>query len=193
MSRKGKMISLLVAIFLLPALAFAQFGNGSYTPRLGMVAESSFTSGLGSYSMFNQSFAPFLEFKPDQKWTFSFGTLLSNTNVSGSYALQPSARAQAQSQGMFSTTLWASGAYQVNPRLTLTGASWLERNNLNTADMPMGPYALSNNSRGMMLGMDYRISEKFRFGAEINVSSGYNPFHPFNPYNRSPFMSNPRW
>jgi hypothetical protein len=43
----------------------------------------------------------------------------------------------------------------------------------------MNPQAFNLNAGGMMIGMDYRISERFSFGAEINVSRGYNPFNPY--------------
>ena len=84
----------------------------------------------------------------------------------------------------------------------------MERNNMDMPEMRMNPMAFDTNPRGMVFGFDYRVSDNFSFGAEVNVSRGYNPFNPL--YNRgfydpafggprspfhgpSPFHRNPRW
>jgi len=54
-------------------------------------------------------------------------------------------------------------------------------------DMHMNPMAFDMRSHGATFGFDYRVSENFSFGAQLNMSSGANPYHPL--FNRHYFGS----
>jgi len=161
-------------------------------PFFGMQMGTQYMTGMGGAGLFSQSFAPYLQFKPGQNFSVVAGSILSTSSFSGS---SPFLSTSAAPDRLFSTTVYALGAYQVNPRLIVTGGAWGERNNMNQLFMgpQMNPQAFDLSAGGMMLGMDYKITENLRFGAEINLSRGQNPFNPYgntNPF--SPFNSSYR-
>ncbi len=193
--------SLILLIFLLaPLFLAAQENNdsssellkGKYSflsakPTFGLQLGSSFTTGLGGHSLFSHSVSPQVQFQPGQRFSVVVGSVFSTGSLSGGmpFASQPEGNGR-----LYSNTIYAYGAYQVNSRLTLTGGAWTERNNMNAFFTPqMNPQAFNTNARGMMFGMDFRISDNLRFGAEINVSQGPNAFSPL--YNNGPFQSSP--
>ncbi len=155
----------------------------------GMEMGSSFTTGFGGGSLFSQSFAPHIQFRPGQNFSLVVGSVFSTGSFGGNTGLSFQQGVEMP-QRLYSTTVYALGAYQVNSRLVITGGAWTEKNNMNMMFAPaMNPQAFDTNPRGMMMGMEYKITDNLRFGAQINVSQGYNPF---NPYMQSgPFQSNP--
>ncbi len=195
----------ILVVFLGPVLAFSQEqvrdsysmhksnnhqSNGlfSSTPDLGLELGSSFSTGFGG-SLFTQSIAPNLRFSNNQNFSLILGSVISTSNT-GSMMSGVGPNVSAMPDRFMSTTIYALGAYSVNPRFTITGGTWVERNNFNMMQNQMNPQAFDLNARGMMLGMDYKITENLRFGAEISVSNGYNPFSPMN-YNRNSLFHNP--
>ncbi len=165
----------------------------SSTPHFGVQMGSMFTSGLMGGSMFTHSVAPSFNWDVSQRFNLHVGTIFSTSLMNGMNPLFPYTPHMAggesinilDGQRFSSSTFYAVGSYQVSPRLTLIGGTWLERNNMH--DMGMNPQAFDTSPRGGMFGFDYRITENFRFGAEFNVSSGYNPFNPL--YNRGMYGS----
>jgi len=185
----------------------------SSTPHFGLQVGSMFTSGMGSGSMFTHSVAPSLNWEVNQRFNLHVGTIVSSSLMNGMNPLFPYNMSMAggessglfQNQRFFNTAVYATGTYQVNPRLSLIGSAWVEHNNL--ADMGINPQAFNTTPRGGMVGFDYKVSENFQFGAEVRVSSGVNPFSPFynsgmfgpgfdqrnGIYGPSPFHRGTRW
>ena len=157
----------------------------SSAPHFGLQMGSMFTSGLGGGSMFTHSVAPSLNWDVSRRFNLHLGTILSSSQMNGMNALFPYTMHMAggesvdmlQSQRLFNTAVYATGTYQVSPRLSLIGSAWVEHNNL--PELGMNPQAFDTTPRGGMFGFDYRVSESFRFGAEVRVSTGYNPLNPF--------------
>ncbi len=165
-------------------------------PDFGMQVGTSFSTGFGGGSLFTQSFAPHMQFRPGQNFSMVVGSVFSTGTFGGAtpFALQGDA---GMPDRMYSTTVYALGAYQVSPRLVITGGAWAERNNMDMMFAPaMNPQAFDLNPRGMMMGMEYRVTDNLRVGAEINVSQGYNPFNPYmqqGPFQRNPFHRRNPW
>ena len=166
--------------------------SSGFRPTLNMDFGSSFaTAGSGGH-LFTQSIAPRMNWDMSQDFRLSVGTVFSSTRLNGMPAFFPhqgqsAAFEQVQGGRMFSSTLYAVGSYQVNPRLSILGAGWVERSHFDMAEgLPLNPYASQYSPHGMMLGFDYKVSENFRFGAEVNVSRGHNPFSS-QGYYHSPF------
>jgi len=191
---------------------FREYPVSGNTPQFGLQAGTMFTTGFRGASMFTQSMAPSMNWDISRRFSLEMGTILSTSTMHGSNAFFPFTPHMAGGESMdvlkgnrlFSSTFYASGAYQVNPRLTLVGSTWMDYNNF--PEMGMNPQALTMNPRGAMFGFDYRITENFSFGAEVNFSKGMNPFNPFynpymGPYNRhnpvfhspAPFHRGSRW
>lgn len=170
----------------------------------GLQLGTSFSTGFAGSSLFSQSIAPHFQFNPTQRFSLVLGTVFSSGQLTGSggfspFGFTPFGESPAAHQQLFSTTVYAMGAYQLNPRLTITGASWVERNNFNMAQPQMNSQAFNFGPRGMMVGFDYRITENLSFGAQVRMSQGYNQFNQFHsPFQRgfmgtSPFSRNPIW
>ena len=155
------------------------------TPQFGLQAGTMFTTGLMGGPAFTHSLAPSFNWDIGKRFSLEMGTILSSTHMQGHNQLFPLSPHMAggesidvlAGQRLFSNTVYASGAYQVNPRLSLTGTTWMERNHF--PGMEMNPQAFNMNPRGATFGFDYRMSENFSFGAQVGVSKGYNPFNPF--------------
>lgn len=153
----------------------------------GFLMGTSFSTGFMGSSLFSQSLAPHFQWNPSQRFSLVAGAVFSAGQLSGNAAMMPfspffgSTAAETMPRGLFSNTVYAFGAYKVNPRLTITGGSWMENNNFQTFPPQMNDQAFNLNARGMMMGFDYKISENFRFGAQLNVSQGYNPYSPLSP------------
>jgi hypothetical protein len=205
---KAKYLSIFLVI-LFPAILFSQnqpaeqpgllsddYSLFSARPTFGMQMGSTFTTGFGG-NMFTQSFAPHLQFRPGQNFSLTVGTVFSTSNFSGGTPMFMNVSGAGMPDRFLSNTVYALGAYQVNPRLTITGGAWTEQNNLNMMQNQMNPQAFDLNARGMMMGMDLRITENLRFGAEVSISRGYNPFNPYSSgagyYNPNPFHRRYPW
>lgn len=188
----------------------------STVPHFHLQAGSVFGGAMSGGTFFAQSLAPSINWDISRRFSLQAGTIFSTTQMNGMNPLFPYTPHMAGgesasvlgNQRMFSTTFFAFGAYQVSPRLTLTGGTWMERGTIGEAEMRMNAQAFDTNPRGMVFGFDYRVTDNFSLGAEVNVSRGYNPFNPL--YNRgfygssfggvrspfaspSPFHRNPRW
>lgn len=188
----------------------SEFPVNDNSPRFSMQAGSMFTTGLAGSSMFMHSLAPAINWDISRRFSLEVGTILSSTHMHGANPFFPYTPHMAGGESiavlgqprMYQSTFYAMGAYQVSPRLTLTGGTWMDRNNM--AEMTMSPQAFNMNAHGANLGFDYRVTENFRFGAEVSVSSGYNPLNPFyfNQHGTrhnsmfhspAPFHRFPRW
>jgi hypothetical protein len=190
---RTQFISLVSALFLMAVSIVPSHGQSSFTPSsdFGVELSSSFSTGFGRSSLFSQSVAPHMQWSVSPRWKLTVGSIF--TNYSGNIA--PFGQ-HAGANGMFSTTAYAIGSYQVNPRLTFSGGSWIESNNMKTLFEPqMNSQAFNMNNKGIMFGMDYRVTENLHFGAQVRVSSGYSPL--YNPFlqRQSLFNSstNPGW
>lgn len=168
--------------------------------HFGLQAGSTFTTGFAGSTLFSQTVAPHFKWNATQRFSLVVGSVFSSGQLSGAFGLFPKAISSSvignkiTPAHLFSATVYALGAYQANPRLTVFGASWVERNNMQSLQPQMNPNAFNVNPHGLMMGFDYRISENFSFGAQVNVSQGFNPFNPFfnqGVFHRSGFPSSP--
>jgi len=166
-------------------------GHSLFAPDFDLTLGTSFSTGRGGLFS-TQSISPRLSFEPGKNFSLVIGSFLSTSQLSQGGSLTGlSTQFSGGVPGRFmSATFYAMGSYNVNPRLTITGGGWVERNNLNSVShqMQMNPQAFNINAGGMVMGMEYRISDNLRFGAQINVSRGHNPFQTH--YNRG-FYHNP--
>lgn len=183
----------------------AQFAS----PRFGMQFGSMFTAG-GSYgNMFSNSIAPRLNMDLSKDFHLEVGTIFSTSRLSGYNANQglfsPGSEFMLfdQPTSMNTATMYAFGVYRLNPKLSISGGTWFERSSFDMSQTNMNPYAMNHNPRGMMIGLDYRVTENLRFGVEMSASSGMSPMtapglfqhsaFPGGFYNHNPFHRYGRW
>ncbi len=195
-------LNLLVVLFLLLVATTAPAQNS--TPHFGLQVGSSFSTMGSSGNMFSQSVAPAMQWDMTEKFSLQVGTIFSSSRVSGFIPGQTpfpgSMPFNDISDNRFtSMTMYAFGAYQLNPRLVITGGTWFEQSGFDF----MGSTLETGNAytpQGMMLGLDYRVTENLRFGIEVSSSRGYNPYMPNfyqqnvypTGFNRNPFSRFPQ-
>ncbi len=182
----------------------AQFAN----PRFGMQFGSMFTAGGAYGNMFSNSIAPRLNMDLSKDFHLEVGTIFSTSRFSGSpgqglFSYGSESTLFDQPAAMNSATMYAFGVYRLNPKLSISGGTWFERTNFDMSQTTMNPYAMNQNPRGMMLGLDYRVTENLRFGVEVSASSGMSPMtapglyqhsaFPGGFYNHNPFHRYGRW
>jgi hypothetical protein len=176
-------------------------------PVFRMQMGSTFGYVPGAGSLFGSTLAPSINWEISRRFSLQAGTIFSTTLMNGPNPLFPFTPHMAGgeqidvmgAQRLMGGTVFAAGAYQVNPRLTLVGAGWMQHSEL--PGWEMNHQAFDLQSRGMMFGFDYQINDHIRFGAELNLSTGYNPFmvhpgtgfHQHGFYSPSPFHRGARW
>ncbi|MFP4468707.1 MAG: hypothetical protein ACLFN2_07045 [Bacteroidales bacterium] len=165
----------------------------SPSPQFGMQFGTAFTTGGYGGSMFTNTISPHLGLDVSKNFHLEVGTIVSSSQIRGGGTIAPFGLANnhgqmqnLQGQRMFSTTIYAYGSYKVNSRLSLTGGTWVERRDMDEYGQQMNPMAFDTNPRGMMFGFDYKVNDNMRFGAEINMSSGVNPFNPLDQHHVYP-------
>ncbi len=162
-------------------------------PFMTLGLGSSFTTAGSAGHLFSNRVSPQMNWNMSENFRLQVGTVFTSARMSGAsgffpyHQQNPGGEFVSGGGQMFSSTLYAAGSYQVNPRLSILGAGWVERSHMDMPDgIPLNPYAMQQTPHGMMLGFDYKVSENFRFGAEINMSRGHSPFSPGGFYS-TPF------
>ncbi len=176
---------------------FTSPGNGlfsdnqslNYDLRLG----SSFTTGFGSGSFHTHSIAPSVNWAASERFTVLAGTLFTysafpglqqNTMIGG---FDNTYEQSFLSDNIYSNLTYTLGFYRVSENLTFMGGAYFESSNLGQ-NAEMNPEAFNFNAKGMIMGFDYKISDKMRIGAEFNFRSGHSPYYyHFSPYSSPGF------
>jgi len=90
-------------------------------------------------------------------------------------------------------SLFMTGVYRLSDNFYMTGTVYRDQGNLPIMMQSTGMTWLnrglgSYTNEGMSMGFGYRVSEKFRFGAEIGVNRTNNPYSIYSPFS-DPFNS----
>ncbi len=179
------------------------FHNNSSTD-LNLRAGTSFMTGFGGGSLFSHTVAPSVSQDISENFSVQAGTVFTSSSFSSDQKnafFQGSGISNEHSlfqNNMYSNLSYAIGSYRVNKDLTLKGGAYFESSNFGR-QLQMNPQAFNMDSKGMMMGFDYKINDNMRFGAEVNFRSGYSPYsNQLNPYSlhgfgQSPFNNRPLW
>ncbi len=195
------------ALFLVVFLHFASTLNAqdnSYDFSLDV--GSMFTTAGNYGNFFSHRIAPSFNWDISKDFQLEAGTVFSSTRMTGAmpYGFSPAGEQQllfAPSSPVLSTSVYAFGVYHLSPKLSISGGTWFEQMHFDVQEGAINPLATQQNPRGMMLGLEYRVSENLRFGFEVNASTGISPYmpggfqntaFPGSFYNRNPFHRS-RW
>jgi hypothetical protein len=189
--------------------ASAQYFNYGYSPYPGgigglsspmtttapvnfnLLTGVSFSTGYGGGSLFSTYLAPSFSQNLGKKFTLSAGAVINNTTFNNTAMWNQDGRLTPYSGNMTTFTLYTSGSYQVNNRLTLSGSAFKTINPAFNARL--NPDKLRMDAQGMSFGIGYKVSENVHIGAEIRMQQGgqnlYNPYgNQFgNPYQSGMF------
>jgi len=159
-------------------------GNLPDNARFGLEMGTSFTS-FGGSGMLGNFISPRLEYDVSPSFTLITGGTISFNRYSGleqPLVLNNNNNTSFRQQGPTDYSVFMSGRYMINDNLMVTGTVYSEEGQLPLM-MMMNPALGSYSSRGMSMGLEYRITENLRFGAEVGMNRSNNPYHLFQPYN----------
>ncbi len=174
----------------------AQYFNYGYSPYLGggsglsaplasnspvnfnLQTGASFSTGYGGGSLFSTYLAPSFSQNLGKKFTLSAGAVINNTTFNNTAVWNQDGRLTPYSGNLTTFTLYASGSYQLNDRLTLSGSAYKTINPAFNARL--NSESLQMEAQGMSFGIGYKVSENVHIGAEIRMQQGGNNY--YSPY-----------
>ncbi len=158
--------------------------------KLNFELGSFFGTSFGSGNYFGTYVAPHVSYPVSKKFTLSTGVRITSIiggsgNESGFYSPY-----SYPGGNLSSSFVYVEGVYQVNSRLRVSGAAYKEFNLTNSSSPIDNRYNFD--SKGFIMGVDYRIGENVFIHGSIEVSDGpaYNRMSPFSSPGRG-FGSSP--
>ena len=154
-------------------------GNSGLEPvQFNLQTGATFSSGFGGGSLFNTFVAPSFSQPLGKKFTLSAGAVIGNTTFTNTPMINSEGQFSPVSGNLTTFTIFTSGAYQVNDRLTVTGSAY---KTINPAfNSRMNPENLRMEAQGMSVGVGYRVGENMHIGAEFRLNQGDGNF--YQPY-----------
>lgn len=142
------------------------------------------TTGYGGN--FLQSYlSPSLSMPLNKKLSITAGVNYSHINMNNTPVINSEGSVQNYSGGINTLTMYTSGLYRVNNKLTISGSAFKTINPAFNARM--NPNSLQMEAQGASIGIGYQVNENMYIGAEIRMQQGnsnfYNPYG--NPYGSS--------
>lgn len=156
--------------------------------RFSLVSGAGFSTFGRSGSMFDTWVAPSFTQPLSKKFSLSAGAIIGNTTFTGMPVFNHEGNISSFSGNLTTFTLFTSGTYQMNDRLTISGSAY---KTINPAfNNRLNPESLRMEAQGVSVGVGYKIGENMHIGAEIRMQQGNSNFYsPFsNP--ASPFGTN---
>lgn len=191
---KSKLLLLLVCI-LSSSVISAQTRQGFLSPdsqllnanqkiKFGFQAGTSYSSFGNGFSLFSNQISPHLSYQVSPKFSIEIGTTISNYNTGNTPVFSLSGDPMTAS--FMGVSGYAVGRYLLSERLTISGSVYRESSVM--PGLSVNPAAFEFLNQGMAVGFDYKISDKFSFGAGIQMRHTNNPWggnYFNNPYQRS--------
>jgi len=147
-------------------------------------------TGFGAGNYMGTYVAPHVSFPLSKKFSLNVGTRI--TSTFGSPAMENGFYSPYGygAGNMTRSLIYVEGVYHVNSRLTVSGAAYKEFNLLNSTSPLDDRYNFD--SKGFIMGIDYKIGENVFIHGSIEVSDGpgYNRMNPFSSPSRG-FGSSP--
>ncbi len=152
--------------------------------RFGLQAGTSFSSFGSGFSMFSNQVSPYLQYQINPKLSLEIGTTFSNYNTGNNPVFSLSGTHSGTSFTGISG--YALGRYQASERLSFTGSVY--RHSSVMPALTLNPGAFEFLNQGMSMGFDYKISDRFSFGAGIQLNYTYAPWGTYSTHQRNPFF-----
>lgn len=137
---------------------------------------------LGSGGYMESFLSPSLIMPLNKQLSISAGISYSNTQYNNVSMLNPSGEFERYSGSLNTITMYASGLYRINEKLTFTGSAYKTVNP--ALNSRLNPSALRMEAQGFSVGVGYQLNDKTFIGAEIRYQeSNSNILNPFgDPY-----------
>jgi hypothetical protein len=144
-----------------------------FKPEVTVSLGTSFTSFGPGYNMFGNWIMPEFTVPVSKKFSVRAGIGYSNM-----YFSTPNSEGTLfqQNNNLQMGTVYVSGIYSVNNKLTIYGTAYKTFDLKPVAQNEINPRALDLSEEGVMLNLDYKVNENFRF----NVGISYQRQNPYN-------------
>lgn len=148
-----------------------------------------FSSFGPNASAYNYFVSPSVSYPINDKFSLTVGIMINQTQFSGrtSGSESGSSLLQRSTQAI----VYASGAYRVNPNVTVFASGYYDMNS--RQNTPLGMRPVPNiyspyGSEGFSVGAEFKIGERTRIGIQMQYDKGANPYYnPFGNNFYSPF------
>ena len=139
-----------------------------------------FSTSSGYGSGFTQYVVPTVSIPLGKRFMVSGGIAVANTNYFNARPLFSGDAFQPYSGNYTSLTVFASGTYFVNDRLTISGAFYKE---IPIAGKPLS-YSPYNTATGQG-SQGFRVNAKYKLGEHVFIQAGFEMNQGRDPYNLS--------
>jgi hypothetical protein len=160
-----------------------QFKKLDYHVSVGM----DFSTASGYGSAFTQYVIPTVNYHFSKKFMVSGGIAIANTNYFNARPLYSGDIFQPYNGNYTSLTVFASGTYFVNDRLTISGSFYKEFP-VSGKTLSYSPYnpisGQGQGSQGMNMNIKYKLGEHVFIQAGFQINQGRNAYdvNPYAPY-----------
>ncbi len=160
----------------------------SKKPKFGLQLNTAFAS-YGKSNVFSSSVSPFVTTQLDPKFRLTTGISLSNSNYSNLRTIGSDGQITEGDYTNNSATLFFSGEYLLNDRVTLYGTGYYDVNNLTRVTDPNNPFSRDN--MGMSFGARIKTSDNSAIGIHFQYNKGASPFRSsyYNGYGGGSFQN----
>jgi hypothetical protein len=160
--------------------------------------KTSWNVSLGSSVMGNQRsgvlfstfIAPRVNYNINNKWSIGGGVIVSNYSLSNSRLLSNEKTGSTFPQNFTQSLLFVQGTYRASDRLTVNAMVYKSMDPGRTFGNQSQVNAFNSNLKGVMLDVNYKITENTSFNIGFNYSDGgSNPFMPQGSYGYNGFRN----
>lgn len=158
--------------------------SGNPDLKFGLEAGTSFSTYGSGFSLFSNQVSPYLNYQVNPKLSLEIGTTFSTYNTGNTPVFSLSGNNYGTSFTGISG--YAVGRYQASERLTFTGSVFRQSSVMPSLTLNPGAFEFLN--QGMSMGFDYKISDRFSFGAGIQMNQTNAPWGVYSTNHRNPFF-----
>lgn len=152
------------------------FGIRKLPPvKFNLQSGAMFSAGFGGGNLFNTYLAPSFNQPLGKKFTLTAGAVISNTTYNNLLLMDGEGNMNGHYGNITTFTLYTGGSFQLNDRLTLSGAAY---KTINPAfNERLNPERLSMEAQGVSFGVGYKVSDNLHIGGEIRFQQGNSNFY----------------
>jgi predicted porin len=172
---RQKFVIIIIVFFFFGLQAQSQIGDYRISdyhltkkPSCSLKMGSQFATGMNGNSIFGTSISPSVIFPVKPKFSIeagiSYQSLFLNSRNSES--------TQSGSNHFSLGSVYVSGLYELNPKVTLRGTAWKQ---FDLSSSKLNPRAIDFEAEGINIGVQYQVTEKFRVEASFEYSNGNHP------------------
>lgn len=128
-------------------------------------------------SWINTYVAPQFNYTLNPKWSFGGGAVLSNTQIKSPLYYSNEQTTRNPSLGFSQSTVYAFGTYRPSERITVNALVYKSFDISDNSKVQSQINAFNTNVKGVMVNMNYKITEHSSVNIGLNYSDGgCNPF-----------------